>query len=160
MKALVVCADAQFKAGIDALAIGEGGAGRNMLSPGMHEMFLLDVHRRTIDSTDGPVIMHICGDIAPRLDSLAQIGLTCFNFDWDVRPEAMKKASQERFAIMGYVNTTDLRLSDPAEIERQVTENLDAGVDIISSGCAISPECPNVNLRAMSGAVQTRQQRG
>ena len=154
VKILVICANAQFEAGIDALAIGEGGAGGNMLSPRMHEAFLLDVHRRMIDGIQGPVIMHICGDITPRLDSLAQIGLTCFNFDWDVQPKAMQRSSGGKFTTMGNVNTTDLLLSDPEEIERQVIENLEAGVDIISPGCAISPKCPNVNLRAMAKAIR------
>jgi [methyl-Co(III) methanol-specific corrinoid protein]:coenzyme M methyltransferase len=150
---LVKCANAQFEAGIDALAIGEGGAGGNMLSPHMHESFLLDVHKRMIAQIDGPTVMHICGDITPRLDSLAEIGLDCFNFDWAIRPEVMVRVSENKFAIMGNVNTTDLLLAAPAEIERQVIENLDAGVDIISPGCAISPNCPNANLQAMAHVI-------
>lgn len=49
--------------------------------------------------------------------------------------------------------TTDRMLGQPAELERQVFEDLDAGVDIISPGCAISPLCPNVNLRTLVDAV-------
>jgi uroporphyrinogen-III decarboxylase len=41
----------------------------------------------------------------------------------------------------------------PEVIQRQVIENLEAGVDIISPGCAISPECPNSNLKAISGII-------
>jgi [methyl-Co(III) methanol-specific corrinoid protein]:coenzyme M methyltransferase len=40
------------------------------------------------------------------------------------------------------------------EIERQVIENLQAGVNIISPGCAISPSCPNRNLLAMARAIE------
>jgi MtaA/CmuA family methyltransferase len=153
VRILVQCANAQFEAGIDALAIGEGGAGGNMLSPRMHEAFLLDVHRRMIAQINGPTVMHICGDITPRLDSLAKIGLDCFNFDWAIRPEVMVRVAKDKFAIMGNVNTTDLLLAAPQEIERQVFENLAAGVDIISPGCAISPNCPNANLQAMANAI-------
>jgi len=150
---LTKCANAQFEAGIDALAIGEGGAGGNMLSPRMHREFLTDVHRRMVAQIQGPTIMHICGDITPRLDSLAQSGLTCFNFDWDIEPALMKEVSRGKFKIMGNVNTTDLLMATPREIERQVIQNLEAGVDIISPGCAISPNCPNGNLRAMRNAI-------
>ncbi len=45
--------------GIDALAIGEGGAGANMLSPAMYEQLLLPGHQRMIGRIDGPTIMHI-----------------------------------------------------------------------------------------------------
>lgn len=151
---LVKCANAQFDAGIDALAIGEGGAGANMMSPAMYEEFLLEVHRRMIDQVHGPTIMHICGDITPRLQSLSRIGLTCFNFDWAIAPKVMKDASADKFRIMGNVNTTDLLRAAPEVIETQVVECLEAGVDIISPGCAVSPQCPNANFQAMAAAVE------
>lgn len=150
---LARCANAELKAGADAIAIGEGGAGGNMLSPQMHERFLLDVHRRLIGTIAGPTVMHICGDITPRLDTLSQVGLCCFNFDWDIAPQVMVEKAGSAFRLMGNVNTADLLLGQPDEIERQVIENLEAGVDVISPGCAISPRCPNANLRAMVSAV-------
>jgi [methyl-Co(III) methanol-specific corrinoid protein]:coenzyme M methyltransferase len=65
----------------------------------------------------------------------------------------MMREAGGAFRLMGNVNTADLMLGHPADIERQVFENLDAGVDIIGPGCAISPSCPNENLRAMVDAV-------
>jgi [methyl-Co(III) methanol-specific corrinoid protein]:coenzyme M methyltransferase len=62
----------------------------------------------------------------------------------------MKEATGGRFRIMGNINTTDLLRAQPDEIERQVIKNLEAEVDIISPGCAISPECPNRNLKALA----------
>jgi [methyl-Co(III) methanol-specific corrinoid protein]:coenzyme M methyltransferase len=150
---LVRCGNAQFEAGIDALAIGEGGAGANMLSPQMYEDILLDVHKRMIAGIQGPTIMHICGDITPRLDSLRQIGLHCFNFDWAIAPQLMRERSASSFRIMGNVNTTDLLTGSPDGIKAQIFENLEAGVDIISPGCAISPLCPSENIKAMSKAI-------
>lgn len=151
---LIKCANAQFDEGIDALAIGEGGAGGHVMSPKMHEEFLLDAHRRMVRSIHGPTIMHICGDITPRLHLLSSIGLACFNFDWAIKPKIMRKLSEGKFKIMGNVNTTDLLTSKPEVIEKQVIENLEAGVDIISPGCAISPKCSNSNLKAMSQAIK------
>ncbi len=156
---LIKCANAQFEAGIDALAIGEGGAGGNMLSPQMHEKFLLKPHKRMIKEINGPTIMHICGDITPRLDLLTEIGLTCFNFDWAIRPKTMKEISKGKFKIMGNINTTDLLRAKPEEIEREVIENLQADVDIISPGCAVSPECPNINFQAMAKAIRNWSKR-
>jgi len=150
---LVECANAQFDEEIDALAIGEGGAGGHVMSPKMHEKFLLEAHRRMIKEISGPTIMHICGDITPRLHLLSTIGLVCFNFDWAVKPKVMRELSKGKFRIMGNVNTTDLLMAKPEVIRRQVFENLEAGVDIISPGCATSPECPNSNLKAMSEAI-------
>ena len=151
---LIQCANAELAAGADAIAIGEGGAGGNMLSPRMHRKLLLEPHKRLLRGIQGPTIMHICGDITPRLDTLREVGLTCFNFDWDVAPATMKKAAQGAFSLMGNVNTTDLLMGSPDLISEQVEHNLDAGVDIISPGCAISPKCPNSNLQAMVRSVE------
>lgn len=152
---LIRCANAQFDEGIDALAIGEGGAGANMLSPQMYGDILLDFHRKMIAGIQGPTVMHTCGDITPRLESLRQIGLHCFNFDWAIAPRLMKEKSVGSFVIMGNVNTTDLLTGSPEVIKTQVVEDLEAGVDIISPGCAISPLCPSANIRAMSEAIHT-----
>jgi [methyl-Co(III) methanol-specific corrinoid protein]:coenzyme M methyltransferase len=151
---LVLCANAQFEAGADAVAIGEGGAGGSMLSPEMHKRFLLDVHTRMIEGIRGPTIMHICGDITPRLHLLAETGLTCFNFDWAIRPDVMKRLARGKFRIMGNVDTTALLRGTPQEVEKQVVENLEAGVDVISPGCAVSPECPNENFQAMAAVIR------
>ncbi len=151
---LIECAKAQFDEGIDALAIGEGGAGGRVMSPEMHEKFLLEAHKRMIKAIHDPTIMHICGDITPRLHLLSATGLACFNFDWAIKPKVMKELSKGKFKIMGNINTTDLLTAEPEVIEKQVFECLEAGVDIISPGCAISPKCPNSNLKAMSEAIK------
>jgi [methyl-Co(III) methanol-specific corrinoid protein]:coenzyme M methyltransferase len=65
----------------------------------------------------------------------------------------MVREAAGAFRLMGNVSTADLMMGQPADIEAQVFANLEAGVDIISPGCAISPRCPNVNLRAMVDAV-------
>lgn len=146
---LVACGNAQFDRGIDALAIGEGGAGANMLSPRMYEQILLPVHQKMIARLEGPTIMHVCGDVRNRIDLLAETGLTCFNFDWAIPPEEMVTAAAGRFSLMGNVNTADLLNASPEEIRRQTRENRDAGVEVLGPGCAVSPKCPNANLRAM-----------
>jgi [methyl-Co(III) methanol-specific corrinoid protein]:coenzyme M methyltransferase len=121
---LIQCADAQFDEGIDALAIGEGGAGGNMLSPKMHEEFLLEAHRRMIRGIPGPTIMHICGDITSRLHLLSGIGLVCFNFDWAIKPKAMREASEGKFRIMGNINTYDLLKAAPEVIQGRSLKTL------------------------------------
>lgn len=151
---LVQCANAQFDAGIDALAIGEGGAGANMLSPEMYKEVLFPCHKRMINRIHGPTILHICGDITSRLPFFEEIGITCFNFDWAINPKFMKKASEGKFRIMGNINTTDLLTAKPEKIKRQVIENIKSGTDIISPGCAVSPECPNENFRVMAETIK------
>ena len=154
VEVLVECANAQFEIGVDAVSIGEGGAGANMLSPAMYERLLLPVHQRMISRIDGPTIMHICGDVTARLAMFKQTKMTCFNFDWAIAPETIVRQAGGAYRVMGNVNTTDLLNGTPEGIERQVIQNIQAGVDIISPGCATSPKCPNENLKAIVDAVE------
>jgi MtaA/CmuA family methyltransferase len=154
VEVLVTCANAQFEIGIDALAIGEGGAGANMLSPDLYQRLLLPVHQRMLQRIEGPTIMHICGDVTPRLAMFKQTAMTCFNFDWAIAPEVIVRAAAGAYRVMGNVNTADLLNGTPLDIARQVEQNMAAGVDIISPGCATSPLCPNENLRALAETVR------
>lgn len=151
---LIETANAQLNVGVDAMLIGEGGAGAQMLSPRMYEDYILGPQRRLVDGIRGPTILHMCGDITPRLQALLETGIDCFNFDWAIEPEVMKKSAGGQFSIMGNVNTLDLLKATPDVIEEQVTKCLRAGVDIISPGCAVSPECPVANFQAMAKAVE------
>jgi len=76
-----------------------------------------------------------------------------FNFDWAIPPKTMVAEASGAFRLMGNANTADLLMGTPEQIEGQVVECLEAGVEIISPGCAISPKCPVANLRAMTDAV-------
>ena len=153
VQGLVHYANAQLAAGADAISIGEGGAGSNMISPRLHHRHLLPVHGALVAGIQGPTILHICGDITPRLDALRETGLDWFNFDADIDPQHMVAEADGAFGLMGNVNTTDLLMGTPEEIGEQVRRCLEAGVDIISPGCAVSPNCPPANLRAMAEAV-------
>jgi [methyl-Co(III) methanol-specific corrinoid protein]:coenzyme M methyltransferase len=153
VEVLIRCANAELAAGADAVAIGEGGAGGNMLSPRLHRALLLEPHRRLLQGIKGPTIMHICGDITPRLNTLREVGLTAFNFDWAIEPRVMKAKAGGAFALMGNVNTADLLMGTPDQIAEQVTADLEAGIEIIGPGCAVSPNCPNANLRAIVDTV-------
>jgi [methyl-Co(III) methanol-specific corrinoid protein]:coenzyme M methyltransferase len=72
-----------------------------------------------------------------------------------ISPPVMKERSEDWFAIMGNVNPATLLGGGHAEIGSEVIANLEAGVDIISPGCAVSPECPNANLAFMASTVKT-----
>lgn len=152
---LIDSGNRQFDVGIDALVVGEGGAGASMLSPDMYANMLAPYHKRLIQGLCGPAVMHMCGNMLPRLHQLADIGFACFNFDSAVPPATMVAAAAGAFTVMGNINTGDLLNGAPDEIRRQVRENIAAGVHIISPGCAVSPMCPIENLLAMREAIDS-----
>jgi len=66
-----------------------------MLSPATYARVLLPWHQEMVAAINGPTILHICGDITPRLAMMKRIGMTCFNFDWAIAPQRRGKPSQE-----------------------------------------------------------------
>jgi MtaA/CmuA family methyltransferase len=150
---LVDYANAQFDEGADAIIIGEGGAGASMLSPAMYEEMLLPVHQRMVARINGPTVLHMCGDVRPRLEMIRRTGIACFNFDWAIPPQEMVDAARGHFSVMGNINTADLLNAAPEVIHKQVYDCVRAGVHIISPGCAVSPRCKNRNLRAIAEAA-------
>lgn len=147
--------NAQFAEGADAIIIGEGGAGAQMVSPDMYEAMLLDVHQRLVRRLQGPAILHMCGDVRPRLAMLARTGIACFNFDWAVPPREMVEQARG-YTVMGNISTGDLLNAEPDVIARQVVECVESGVHIISPGCAVSPRCSVRNLRVLPDTVAAR----
>ena len=56
-------------------------ATRDLCSPLAYNEFLFPVHRRLAAEIHAPVILHICGDTADRIGSIAQTGLAAFHWD-------------------------------------------------------------------------------
>jgi [methyl-Co(III) methanol-specific corrinoid protein]:coenzyme M methyltransferase len=110
---------------------------------------LMGVHQRMIRGIKGPTIMHICGDITPRLASLGHVGLDFFHFDWAIAPKKMAQAAGGKFKLIGNIGTGDLLRGTPQTIQQQVEACVAAGIDMIAPGCATAPTCPTANLAAM-----------
>ncbi|MCL5096476.1 MAG: MtaA/CmuA family methyltransferase [Candidatus Omnitrophica bacterium] len=73
-------ARAQMAAGADAITLADH-ATRDLCSPETYRDFLLDIHRELAAEIDCPLILHICGDTADRIQYIRESGLACFHFD-------------------------------------------------------------------------------
>jgi [methyl-Co(III) methanol-specific corrinoid protein]:coenzyme M methyltransferase len=143
---------AQIEAGADALTLADHATG-DLCSPEAYRDFLMPVHAELVRRLPAPLILHICGHTASRLDYICQTGVAAFHVDTKVpRPEARRLVAG-RLALAGGVNNPQtLCFGSPEEVRREVAATLDAGFDIIGPECAVPLNAPLSQLRALTDA--------
>jgi [methyl-Co(III) methanol-specific corrinoid protein]:coenzyme M methyltransferase len=99
------------------------------------------------------VITHICGNITRHLPHLASVGFRGVSFDVKTDIRAARTHLKGKAALIGYLPTSLLRDGSPAEVGAAARECLAAGVDALNAGCAVAPDTPLDNIRAMIAAA-------
>ena len=56
--------------------------------------------------------------------------------------------------LIGGIETLALSLSNPEEIKNMAFRTLKEGIDILAPGCAIPPNSPSANVKAMVEAAR------
>jgi [methyl-Co(III) methanol-specific corrinoid protein]:coenzyme M methyltransferase len=146
--------------GAQALLIPEPTASSSMISPRVFAEWVLPRLQRIIRNLDRPCILHICGDTAPLLPSLAISGARVLSLDqcMDLRKSRQNAAG---VALGGNVDPVNsLWLGSVETVREDVLQCLaGAGTEkfILMSGCSIPPQTPLKNLQAM---IQTAREYG
>jgi [methyl-Co(III) methanol-specific corrinoid protein]:coenzyme M methyltransferase len=150
----VLFALAQVEAGADALTLPDHATG-DLVRASYYADFLLDIHREMRERIPVPIILHICGRTLDRMDYIAQTGMAAFHFDSKNPPREAMRIVRDRIALVGNVNNpVTLLRRGPADVRREVFENLDAGVQLIGPECAIPLDTPLENLQEIPKAVR------
>jgi [methyl-Co(III) methanol-specific corrinoid protein]:coenzyme M methyltransferase len=143
---------AQVEAGADCLLVADH-ATRDLCSPQMYRDFLVPLHTRLAAELSVPLILHICGNTADRVGSIAQTGMSCFHWDTKSgRPEEIRALAGSRLALMGGVGNLTLLRGKTEEVVAQVEAALKGGIDVVGPECAIPLATPLVNLKAIAGS--------
>ena len=145
---------AQYAAGSHVVQMGEPTASGDLISPAQYLEFVAPSHRQLVASTDRPLITHICGNITRQLPHLVAAGFRGVSFDAKTDAQAARDGLKGRAAAIGYVPTGLLLDGSPAEVGAAARECLAAGVDALNAGCAVAPDTPLDNIRAMIAAAQ------
>jgi [methyl-Co(III) methanol-specific corrinoid protein]:coenzyme M methyltransferase len=147
-------AEAQRQAGADVVTLADHATG-DLVSGGMYEDFLWPIHCRIARECRVPLILHICGNTADRLDAIARTGLRCFHFESKVAPETAHETVRHRITLMGNVNNPELLLRGTPEQVRVAVEHIRAAeIEIIAPECAVPLTAPTANLQAIVEAVE------
>ncbi|MCC6189115.1 MAG: uroporphyrinogen decarboxylase family protein [Anaerolineales bacterium] len=98
--------------------------------------------------------LHICGNTADKLASIAETGADCFSLDYKVDLRQAKQSVGDKITLAGNIDPVSiLNQKGPAEVRAAAQACIDAarqgGGFILTSGCDLPPTVPADNLRAM-----------
>jgi MtaA/CmuA family methyltransferase len=144
----------QFDAGAHVVQVAEPTASGDLISPAQYLEHVAPFHRELAAGTDQPLITHICGNITRHLPHLADVGFRGVSFDIKTDIHAARSHLKGKTALIGYVPTGLLRDGSPTEVGAAARECLAEGVDALNAGCAVAPDTPIENIRAMIAAAR------
>jgi [methyl-Co(III) methanol-specific corrinoid protein]:coenzyme M methyltransferase len=154
MPATIAFIKAQFCAGADIVVLADHATG-NLVGPYHYREHLLTIHQEITAQVGGPLILHVCGNCADRLELFAQSGVDGYHFEWQVDSrEAVQRVGNE-ISLVGNINNPRVLLQGtPEDVYKQARYAVEAGVHIIAPECAIPLTTPLENLRAIVEAAQ------
>ena len=144
-------ANSLFDRGTDALSMPDGGlVGSRMMPPSVLEDSIKPFYKRLCKKVNGPVILHICGDVGDSLGSLSECGFEAISIEEKVDLKSAKKAIGDRARLIGNVSPSrTLLFGTPEAVKAEAKKCLSAGVDILAPGCGVAPRTPLANIRAL-----------
>ncbi len=146
--------EAQFQAGAHIVQVGDPTASGDLISPAQYVEHVGPSHRQLAASTTRPLITHICGNLTRHLPHLAAVGFRGISFDAKTDMDAARTHLKDKAALIGYLSTSVLRDGSPEEVGAAARKCLAEGVDALNAGCAVAPDTPTENIRAMIQAAQ------
>lgn len=145
---------AQLAAGADLLCLADHATG-DLVSGAMYRQFLQPVHKELVAALGAPVVLHICGNTLDRIPAIAEAGFSAFHFESRVDARAAVQAAAGRMALVGNVNNPELLLNGtPEAVQEAARYALEAGVRVVGPECAVPPQTPVENLRAIVTAAE------
>lgn len=145
----------QVEAGADAICVEDMAASLDLTSPAIYRELVLPAHQRVCAAVPAPVILHICGSNTRILELLCESGAAALSLE--AKTDLARAVAIGKCAVAGGVDPVKALLNGSAEEVRQACrESLDAGVHILSPGCALPPGVPTANLVEMVRVARER----
>ncbi len=148
--------EALIRNGADLIVISDPSATGEILGPDMFNAFALPylnqmIHR--MHTLGKPVIVHICGRIAPVYESLKRLAAECMSVDSVVNIKEMRNTISGK-KLMGNVSTILLQNGPVDKIQKVSRNLLSSGVDILAPACGLSAKTPVRHIRAMTDTAK------
>ncbi len=149
-------ANAMLERGADAIVIENMFASADVIGAKGYATFAKPFDRELIGKIRGTTILHICGDCTSIIEDMVETGASCLSIDSKTDAKHAVEVSRGKAAIMGNVDTVyTLPFGSEKDVRNEVLRSVEAGVDIVAPGCAISPLTPIGNVRVMVETVRS-----
>jgi uroporphyrinogen decarboxylase len=143
--------------GVDMLSNGDSPAGPDLISPRLYRQFALPYEQRMAALSHDlglPYALHICGKTNLIIDDMIATGSDALELDYKTDVRLACERMKGRAAFIGNIDPSGvLALGTPALVEETTRSLLEVFAGnprfILNAGCAIPPDTPAENLRAM-----------
>ena len=165
-EALIAFAKACLEAGANIVQNGDSLASIDMISPDMYRRWAWPYEQRFFAEVNplaarrgAATLLHICGNMTPVLDRMADTGANILELDAKVDLRLAKKQVGHRVCLMGNLNPVSiLWRGTTADVEHAAREAILAAGEagfILGSGCEVPMAAPQENIATMIHIART-----
>jgi MtaA/CmuA family methyltransferase len=152
---LVSYAKEMVKRGADIIAIEDMASSPDMLNPKFFRQRVAPHLKKLISSIEAPVILHVCGNATAIVADLVDLGAAAISLDAKTDLRKASKAARGKVKLAGNLSPVDTLLrGTPEDIKLAVNAAVEAGIDIVSPGCSLSPLTSTENVKALVQATR------
>jgi len=152
-------------AGAYFTSMGDSLAGPDVVSPTLFNRFARPYEERLVRDLAAEgifTVIHICGDTTRILDSLSQYDFCGFELDYKTDPFKAKTTAGARHVLFGNIDPSAvIAMGTPEQVHQEtgrlIAEWKPGGRFVLNAGCAIPPNTPSENVRAL---IETAHQEG
>lgn len=148
-------------AGAHVVSIGDALASGSLIAPATFEEFAFPYQQeiaRRVHQRGGLLSIHVCGHTTAVMSRLVETGANILEFDAQTDFETACRSARGKSCLLGNVDTSEvMTFGTPDSVFEECRWRLEkvkpASGYILSSGCALSPNTPADNIRAMVRAA-------
>lgn len=145
------------ESGAHMISNGDSPAGPEMISPDLYMEFAFPYEKKIVDFTHSlnlPYMLHICGNTEIILDEMKKLQLDAVELDYKTGIKKIYDLYSHEIVLSGNIDPSGVIALGSKEMVKQRTIDLlniykDSPRLIVNSGCAIPPDAPEENLRAL-----------
>jgi uroporphyrinogen decarboxylase len=153
------------RAGAHFTSLGDSLAGPDVVSPKMFDRWARPYEERLVKDLAAAgifTVIHICGDTTKILDLLSQYDSCGFELDYKTDAVQAKKMAGKCHVLFGNIDPSSVIAQGTPDAVREKTCQLigiwkPGGRFVLNAGCAIPPNTPSENIRAL---IDTAHQEG
>ena len=144
--------------GADVVSVSDPTSSGDLLSGEYYEEFVFPHHKDVAASIQAPSTLHICGYTKELLAHIRHTGFDGFSFEEKVDVLTAKKLLGDDISLIGNISPVSTMLQGtPEKVTAEAVACMQNGIDILSSGCTLSPLTPLENIRALVRAAEQYQ---
>ncbi|MBI2529229.1 MAG: MtaA/CmuA family methyltransferase [Candidatus Rokubacteria bacterium] len=141
--------------GADCISIPDPVASCDLIPPRTYAELVLPAHARLLAEIEGPRVLHICGNTTPQLASVREARPSAFSFEEKVAVPEARAVLGDGIVTIGNLSAFGALLTgSPETVKHEALERLREGVDLLSSGCGLSPLTRLDRVRALVEAAR------